>query len=36
MSPFFTEDRLLQFAYIYQQFMNFSEKYPDLPNKERV
>jgi len=36
MSSFFTEDKLLQFAYAYQQFVDFSKKYPTLPNKERV
>lgn len=35
MSSFFSEDRLLQFAYIYQQMVDYSKNYPNLPNGER-
>jgi len=36
MSTFFSENRLLQFAYAYQEMMDFSDKYPTLPQKERA
>lgn len=34
MGNFFSEDKLLQFAYVYQQMVNYSDTYPNLPNGE--
>lgn len=34
MGNFFSEDKLLQFAYIYQKMIDYSNRFPELPNKE--